>query len=262
MEDANLRQGRSSQGDSRDLSIPLADETSKLDALAARIQKRDQDLDEVVRWVCFQNGCDLREAKELLGHGNFGPWCKAKLHYTKRKAEMLMSAAKMFEPLVKSESFSLLPPVSVAYALAAPSCPPELRDEFLPRLLAGDTKAGREFRRALKAHRDAAKASSSAASALAGEKALQPAATSPFRQEVDSRRPGSTLLSAATGDGDLRQETARAAALSLLVDELDCEIFNRLLEHATNAGLGKVFAARFEADLAAAQRAGGLIRAN
>ncbi len=232
-----------------------------LDALAARILERDQTLDEAARSFWFQTGSDLIKAKQLLGHGKFGPWCKAKLLYTTRKAEMLISATKMFEPLVKSETFSHLPPLSVAYALAARSCPPELRDEFLPRVLTGDAKAGREFQRALKGYRDAAKASSSAASA-GHELEASPLATPPLPKEVDRSRLSSTVLSATTAEGDLRQETARAAALTLLVDELECDTFNRLLEHATSAGLGRVFATEFEADLAAAQRAGGLVRTN
>lgn len=232
-----------------------------LDALAARILERDQTLDEAARSFWFQNGSDLIKAKQLLGHGKFGQWCKAKLLYTTRKAEMLMSATKMFEPLVKSETFSHLPPLCVAYGLGARSCPPELRDEFLPRVLAGDAKAGREFQRALKEYRLAAKARSSPASA-GPEVQASPPATPLIRQDVDRSRLSSTVLSATTADGDLRQETARGAALTLLVDELDCDTFNRLLEHASNAGLGMVFTPAFEADLAAAQRAGGLVRTN
>jgi hypothetical protein len=120
---------------------------------AERIKDRDRRLLEGARLLWLETGQDLIRAKKLLGHGRFEKWCANELSYSKSKAEKLMRAAEVFGPHLKSVTVTDLPPPTVLYALSAPSVPQELRDQFIPRIVAGE-QVGSEVRRAIKRHRE------------------------------------------------------------------------------------------------------------
>lgn len=136
--------------------VAVLDELSP-DQLAARILERDRILLEGARFYWLQNGLDLNAAKRLLGYGNFEAWCKDKLSYSKSKAERLMRVATLFGPMLESGNLTDLPPRSLAYDLSAPSIPDTLRNEFIPRLLAGESSALTQAQQAIKDHKWATK---------------------------------------------------------------------------------------------------------
>ena len=82
----------------------------------------------------IQIGADLTRAKELLGHGNFGPWLDREFGLGRRSGEQFMAAARRFG--TKSEIVSHLPAGAVL-ELSAPSVP----DELVERVIAGDVPA-------------------------------------------------------------------------------------------------------------------------
>src|SRR6266581_1868222 len=105
-------------------------ERAELAALADRVRGR---LQQTALGV-IQIGTDLQRAKELLGHGNFGPWLDTEFGLGRRSAEQFMAAARRFGS--KSEIVSHLPAGAVL-ELSAPSVP----DELVERVIAGEVPA-------------------------------------------------------------------------------------------------------------------------
>jgi len=192
--------------------------TGELRVLADRINERDQrSRDCSSHWL--QNGLDLLAAKRLVGHGKFEAWCRTELGYGKSKVEKSMRAADLLEPFVKSGTVTDLPPPTVFYLLSAPSVPQEIRNEFVPRVLAGE-KVGPEVRRALSDHRQQAK-----------------------RQEAPAVVAEPTIVKSEAEEPDLkrqRQSSARLAALGFIQARLDDDL-PELMNLVADAGPGSVF---------------------
>jgi hypothetical protein len=83
----------------------------------------------------FAIGHDLHRLKKLLPRGEFGAHIKQEFNWSARTAQNYMNAATEFSG--KSEIVSHLPQ-KLIYELAAPSTPPEVRNEVLSKLEAGE----------------------------------------------------------------------------------------------------------------------------
>ncbi len=97
--------------------------------IRAKVKKTLEDLIAV--------GQDLLAVKESLGHGRFGPWLRAEFGWTERTAQNFMTVAEQFGPKTEMISdLSIVP--TAAYLLAAPSTPPEAREEAIERAEKGE----------------------------------------------------------------------------------------------------------------------------
>lgn len=209
----------------------------RLEELADRIVSRDAHLLRSVSRHLLETGLDLIEAKRLVNHGCFEKWCRSKLGYSKRKAEMQMAAAEMFGRLLKNETVSDLPPVSVAYALSAPSLDPDIRDRFLPRALKGE-KVGPELRRAIRDHRVAAKG-------------RMPSSDDRGQGQRGDDGPATcTAVAEQHGQAELDegQAAARSAAVTLIVGRFG-DGLSELLKLVAEAGPGVILGPEIEGEL-------------
>jgi hypothetical protein len=82
-------------------------------------------------------GNDLQAVKEVLPHGQFGPWLKAEFGWGERMAQNFMSVAERFGPKTEIIADLTIQPTA-AYLLAAPSVPDEARDKAIERAEAGE----------------------------------------------------------------------------------------------------------------------------
>ena len=83
----------------------------------------------------FEIGRDLVDVKNKLDHGVFQHWVQSELGISSRTAQNFMNAADRLGS--KSEIISHLP-LTVVYALAAPSMPDDVRDALLKLAENGD----------------------------------------------------------------------------------------------------------------------------
>lgn len=97
------------------------------DRIKSRMKKTVQDFIEI--------GRDLMDVKNKLDHGEFQHWVQIELGISPRSAQNFMNVA--YHLGGKSEIISLLPP-TVAYALAAPSMPDDVRVRLLELAENGD----------------------------------------------------------------------------------------------------------------------------
>ncbi len=82
-------------------------------------------------------GRRLTECKKRLGHGQWGTWLDREFRWSDRQALNFMRVYELVES--KSENFAELQiSVSALYLLAAPSTPPEVRDEIIERAERGE----------------------------------------------------------------------------------------------------------------------------
>lgn len=242
MEEHRTAAAAEGQGDSPVGSVYLLGETLDLDALASRICERDRILLEGAASYWLQNGLDLSAAKRLSGHGSFEAWCKAKLHYSKSKAEKMMRAAALFAPMFKPGTVTDLPKPTLAYQLSAPSLPGTIRDQFVLRIVNGDKAAASEAMIAVKAHvheqKDAAKEAKRRA-ALSPEQQAAAQQREPTQARLDAReeeKPGIELD---------ERTVARDAAVALMVAGLGDKLPD-LLAFAAQAGSGNVLGSEVE----------------
>jgi len=120
------------------ITAPFAFEYSVLEPnVAATVQQtaeriRGKQRDVISNIISI--GADLIRVKEMVGHGNFGPWLAAEFAWDERTARRYMAAAAAFEG--KSDIVSVLSQTTL-YALAAPSTPAAVREDVVRRLDAG-----------------------------------------------------------------------------------------------------------------------------
>lgn len=212
-----------------------------LDQLAAQILGRDRVLLEGVRSFWLQNGLDLIDAKRLIGHGNFEAWCKAKLDYSKSKVEKLMRAAALFGSMVESGNLTDLPPRSLAYDISAPSVPQTLRDEYVPRLIAGEQAALAPAQKAIQDHKREAK-KEKRRTALSAEKQVLLDTSATARMALDVRAEQQREAE------HERQAAARSAAVDLIVTRLGDDLVE-LLALAVESGPSGIFSLLVEREL-------------
>jgi hypothetical protein len=82
-------------------------------------------------------GNDLIAVKEVLPHGQFGPWLRAEFAWTERTAQNFIAVAERFGPKTEIISDLRIDPTA-AYLLAAPSAPDEARQVAVERAEAGE----------------------------------------------------------------------------------------------------------------------------
>jgi hypothetical protein len=101
-------------------------------ALAMRAEERIKARTVV---TVIENGRDLLEVKNALGHGLFAQWLAQTFPFTERTAQRWMNAAEQYG--AKSEVTSVLKS-EVLLLLAAPSTPEDVREEIEARAVAGE----------------------------------------------------------------------------------------------------------------------------
>ncbi|TXN21410.1 DUF3102 domain-containing protein [Methylobacterium sp. WL19] len=215
---------------------------AEADEIAKRILDRDHQLIAGVRYWWFVTGKDLNEAKARIPHGQFEPWCQS-LNYSKSKAEKLMRTASMFSDQLESVNVTDFPKPSSLYLLSAPSVPQAIRDEFVPRIIAGES-VGFEVKQAIKTYqKDVERSAASTAKAKAA-RASREAANAKAAERDAAKREAQNLV----------QAKAMAAALDFLAAKLGNEL-STFLKLTGEAGLGTVLNYDAERELTARMQA-------
>ena len=101
-------------------------------ALAMRAEERIKARTVV---TVIENGRDLLEVRNALGHGHFTQWLEQTFPFTDRTAQRWMNAAERYGG--KTDIMSVLND-TVLLMLAAPSTPEEVRQEIEARAAAGE----------------------------------------------------------------------------------------------------------------------------
>jgi len=116
-------------------------------------------------------GRRLTECKRIAGHGNWLPWLEREFRWTDKTAERFMSVHALAGKFDNLSDLEL--PISGLYLLAAPSTPPEARDEIVERAKAGETIPVAEVKRTIARRRNVGTPSRQAkAGAIAATKAV------------------------------------------------------------------------------------------
>lgn len=114
------------------ITVPVRD----INTIASEIRYIQNDVQQYAAAGALKIGERLCEAKELLGHGEFGPWLKDEFGWTDRTAQKLMAVYRefgdgqksLFGPEINTKTYSDLP-VSKLYLLI--SVPESEREEFV-----------------------------------------------------------------------------------------------------------------------------------
>ncbi len=174
-------------------------------ALAMRAEERIKARTVV---TVIENGRDLLEVKNALGHGLFTQWLAQTFPFTARTAQRWMNAAEQYG--AKSDVASLLNSW-VLQLLAAPSTPEDVREDVEARVTAGEKITVAEVERLKREARAAEEMSLQ----LAGERAAMRAVVEQARRDVESARAKAAKARAAAEDAvrQAREEAEQAAAL-------------------------------------------------
>lgn len=227
-----------------------AESSPELQSLAKRIKERDRLAEGYAHAQWLENGRDLLKAKALMPHGDFGGWCERALSYSPRTAQKLMRAAELYGPYLENEPGSHLPKPTLIYELSAPSVSQELRDAYVPRLIAGEDVAT-ELRDAIQECRAAATKAKEQKARLAAE-SPEAQAAQVKREAAEARRKAREVEQRRIEQE--RQAVARSAALALVLARLGDDL-PELLELLAEAGSAKVFDHNTERELHARARA-------
>ena len=219
-------------------------------ALAMRAEERIKARTVV---TVIENGRDLLEVKNALGHGLFTQWLAQTFPFTERTAQRWMNAAEQYG--AKSDLGSLLNS-KVLQLLAAPSTPEDVREEIEARATAGEkitvAEVERLKREARAAREDGARLQAERSDLLARVNE----ATSREQQARDHLR-----LTREQADAGKRAaaETARAAVLAEAEQaRRNAEIAKAEAEAARAALEDAVRQARVQAEQAACEKAEAL----
>ncbi|MBX3516789.1 MAG: DUF3102 domain-containing protein [Rhodospirillales bacterium] len=174
-------------------------------ALAMRAEERIKARTVV---TVIENGRDLLEVKNALGHGLFTQWLAQTFPFTARTAQRWMNAAEQYG--AKSDLGSLLNS-KVLQLLAAPSTPEDVREEIEARATAGEKITVAEVERLKREARAAEEMSFQ----IEGERAAMRAVVEQARRDVESARAKAVKARAAAEDAvrQAREEAEQAAAL-------------------------------------------------
>lgn len=155
----------------------------------------------------IENGRDLLEVKNALGHGLFTEWLAQTFPFTARTAQRWMNAAEQYG--AKSEVTSVLKS-EVLLLLAAPSTPEDVREEIEARATAGEKISVSEVERLKREARAAQEMSFQ----IEGERAAMRAVVEQARRDVESARAKAAKASAAAADAvrQAREDAEKAAA--------------------------------------------------
>ena len=175
-------------------------------ALAMRAEERIKARTVV---TVIENGRDLIEVKNTLGHGLFTQWLAQTFPFNVRTAQRWMNAAEQ-QYGAKSDVASLLNSW-VLQLLAAPSTPEDVREEIEARATAGEKITVAEVERLKREARAAEEMSFQ----IEGERAAMRAVVEQARRDVESARAKAAKARAAAEDAvrQAREEAEQAAAL-------------------------------------------------
>lgn len=174
-------------------------------ALAMRAEERIKARTVV---TVIENGRDLIEVKNALGHGLFTQWLAQTFTFTARTAQRWMNAAEQYG--AKSDVASLLNSW-VLQLLAAPSTPEDVREDVEARATAGEKITVAEVERLKREARAAQEMSFQ----IEGERAAMRAVVEQARRDVESARAKAAKARTAAEDAvrQAREEAEQAAAL-------------------------------------------------
>jgi hypothetical protein len=219
-------------------------------ALAMRAEERIKARTVV---TVIENGRDLIEVKNALGHGLFTQWLARTFPFTERTAQLWMNAAKQYG--AKSELSSVLGD-KVLVLLAAPSTPEDVREEIEARATAGEKITIAEVER-LK--REARTAQETAARLETERKDLLARVNEATSREQQARDHLRLAREQADAGERAAAETARAAVLAEAEQaRRDAEIAKAEAEAARAALDDAVRQARVQAEQAACEKAEAL----
>lgn len=105
-----------------------------------RLQRSAQDIWEV--------GQRLAEVRACLKYGQFDSWLQAEFGWSRRTAYNFINVYETFQERANLAQLNIA--TSALYLLAAPSTPPEVRDDFLKRAKAGEKVTHKELSQTLR----------------------------------------------------------------------------------------------------------------
>jgi hypothetical protein len=148
-------------------------------------------------------GTCLIEVKQILPHGQFGPWLEVEFGLSPSTAKNMMRAAERF----KSTNFvdlNIAP--SALYLLAAPSTPPEIAGKFIKRAVNGRAVTHGEVKKEVDAYKKVAqkKKTAVAESEPEAEESTTAGETPASEPTADSEEAGDDEFF----DGESEEETA------------------------------------------------------
>ena len=205
------------------ITVPVRD----INTIASEIRYIQGDVQQYAAAGALKIGERLCEAKELLGHGEFGPWLKDEFGWTDRTAQKLMavyrefgdSQKSLFGPGINAKTYSDLP-VSKLYLLI--SVPESEREEFVKENDIAEISV-REMEKLLKEKKEAeenARESTDALEELSGKyEALQAA------YELDAEEAAAARAELERKAAAAREE-GRAAAAKQLAKEVNTAKLN------------------------------------
>lgn len=82
-------------------------------------------------------GNELRSVKDYLEHGQFGPWLRSQIGWSRRRAQLLVNVAKRFVDQKRTVALLVLRPTAL-YFLAATAVPERARQVALERAALGE----------------------------------------------------------------------------------------------------------------------------
>jgi hypothetical protein len=179
----------------------------------------------------IETGRDLVRIKEQLGHGRFTAWLDAEFSMSERSAQNYMRAAAVFgsEP----EIVAVLPPATV-YQLAAPSTPPDVRDDIVRSVQAGERPSPAEVAHRVRQERQKAR-DAARLSKLTPKERLKDQRRAKQRDRSQKRRTEAQDRERKAHEERLTERREAAAqAARLVAQRLDYDLpaFNRLLQQA------------------------------
>ena len=188
------------------ITVPVRD----INTIASEIRYIKEDVQQYAAQGALKIGERLCEAKELLGHGEFGPWLKDEFGWTDRTAQKLMAVYRefgddqksLFGPGINTKTYSDLP-VSKLYLLI--SVPESEREEFVKENDIAEISV-REMEKLLKEKKEAeaqAKESTDALEELNGKyDALQAALRQASADSAPSRKKAEEELQTAQAEAE------------------------------------------------------------
>lgn len=205
------------------ITVPVRD----INTIASEIRYIQGDVQQYAAAGALKIGERLCEAKELLSHGEFGPWLKDEFGWTDRTAQKLMavyrefgdSQKSLFGPEINTKTYSDLP-VSKLYLLI--SVPESEREEFVKENDIAEISV-REMEKLLKEKKEAEENARESADALEELNGKYAAVQAALRQaSADSAAAQEELERKAAA----AREEGRAAAAKQLAEEVNTAKLN------------------------------------
>jgi hypothetical protein len=201
-----------------DVSPSTTFDYSSLEAnLAKKLQEAAIDIQEGLKQEQFASakvGERLLQVRDDLKHGLFEKWIVAEFGMSPRTARNRMSVARALRglPPGKSAMFSVLPD-GVLKRLGSPSTPPQVRDQLIKRLEAGERLLVGDLAKTIRQANESSRSSTAAAS-LGAERAGESAMPGEPIENCDEQAPQES------GDGNKATNIRCDSSLDELFSEL------------------------------------------